>query len=111
MQSACLECHAAIASSLDAKQGLHGVLAATDCARCHTEHHGADVELSGARAFAQAGIPDRAAYDHAALGFTLEGAHVELACVRCHVALADPAFRCPRCNAWDAVKRSDPRAP
>lgn len=42
---------------------------------------------------------------------SLSRADRPFACAKCHVALADPAFRCPRCHAWDAVKRSDPRAP
>ncbi len=87
MGNACLDCHKQIRESLDKHRGLHGNLAgvdATNCAPCHAEHHGAEVELSGARAFAQAGVPERDRYDHAALGFLLEGKHAQLGCVDCH---------------------------
>lgn len=85
LREACLKCHGPIAAALESKRGLHGVQAALDCAHCHLEHHGAELELSGERAFAQAGIPDRSRYDHASLGFLLAGAHVGLACARCHL--------------------------
>ena len=85
MRSACLECHAMIAQSLEEKHGLHGTLDAADCARCHLEHHGAELEIAGARAFALAGIEDAKRYDHANLGFALAGAHAKLECAKCHV--------------------------
>ena len=91
MPSACLDCHTEIAKSLEQKRGLHGKLSASNCARCHAEHHGADLEIAGTRAFALAGIPDRERYDHADLGFALAGRHSELSCSGCH-ANADVAL-------------------
>ena len=90
MRSACLDCHEPIAQSIERKRGLHGTQDTAECERCHVEHHGKDLEIAGARAFALAGISDREHYDHAALGFALAGKHLELGCSKCH-ANADVA--------------------
>lgn len=83
----CGQCHAAIAAQRDSGIGLHGALAPAvlaRCASCHGEHHGDAVPLVAPHAFARAGVADVAAYDHAHVAFTLTGAHVGLACERCH---------------------------
>lgn len=90
MRSACLDCHATIADSIEHQRGLHGTQDTAQCERCHVEHHGDDLEIAGARAFALAGIPERERYDHADLGFALAGKHLELGCAKCH-ANADVA--------------------
>ncbi len=87
MADSCTDCHAAIETAIESGRGLHGTLEAVDprqCATCHVEHHGAQLELAGEHAFGLAGIAERERYDHAALGFQLEGRHAELTCVRCH---------------------------
>jgi hypothetical protein len=87
MRSACAECHAPIEAQLETGNGLHGRLAgrADQCGLCHTEHHGAGAPLVHAQSFALAGVPDVKRFDHALIGFVLDGAHLELACTECHV--------------------------
>ena len=75
-----------VAADIERKTGLHGTLAgdATRCGHCHSEHHGAEFDIAGARAFALAGVPDAERFDHAGLAFTLSGKHLALGCERCH---------------------------
>lgn len=87
MPRACGECHPLIAEDLAKGTGVHGTLPeelANDCGHCHTEHHGLDFPLVTTASFANAGIADRDAFDHAVLDFTLEGRHTELTCTDCH---------------------------
>lgn len=91
MAAACLDCHDPIERDLAEGRGLHGTLTAyavgTDprrCDLCHVEHHGDEVALVDARAFALAGVADPRAFDHRRVGSNLTGAHDELACTRCH---------------------------
>ncbi|MBL8861655.1 MAG: hypothetical protein JNK02_06545 [Planctomycetes bacterium] len=86
LRTACAACHAEVEVDVQRGRGFHGQLAdGGTCGRCHAEHHGAGFELASAGAFALAGVPDRAAYDHAGLDFRLGGDHAAgLACSRCH---------------------------
>lgn len=86
MRSACATCHAAIEAQIAQERGFHGAFLddASDCGRCHVEHHGRDVQIAGAQAFALAGIPDRDRFQHEKLAFELEGAHLSVACSECH---------------------------
>ncbi len=86
MADACAACHADVARAISSGVGVHGKLNADSsrCGTCHSEHHGTDHPLTSPHAFAQAGIPDVAAFRHEGLGFDLAGDHVELACERCH---------------------------
>ncbi|HEX6882994.1 MAG TPA: cytochrome c3 family protein [Planctomycetota bacterium] len=87
MATACLECHAPVAADIEAGAGFHGTLEDRDpraCAECHGEHAGAEFALVGTHSFAAAGFATRAAYDHGALDFLLQGRHSELACDECH---------------------------
>ena len=86
LRGACAACHAAIEAQVANATGFHGGLRDPGrCGACHSEHHGAEFELAGAGAFALAGVPDRAAYAHEALGFELGGDHTSgLACRACH---------------------------
>jgi hypothetical protein len=76
----CLECHAEIATRLDARKGLHATYhlppaSSQECARCHSEHNGEDFPLIKW---------DINAFDHKQTGYVLEGKHAGLACSRCH---------------------------
>lgn len=89
LTAACNACHEPIAAQLADGTGFHGALEnAAACGTCHTEHHGAEVQLVDARAFKLAGFDPRETYEHANLAFTLNGKHDELECSSCH-ALAD----------------------
>ncbi len=91
MAASCNACHEAIGDQLVRGDGFHGALGdASRCGTCHAEHLGDDLPLVGARAFERAGYAPRETYDHAGLGFGLEGVHADLACVECH-ANADAA--------------------
>jgi hypothetical protein len=87
LEQACRACHTDIDRQLASRLGLHGSLEVSlqgACGTCHLEHHGAEVELVGALAFARAGIPERAAFDHGHVVFELSGVHDTLACEDCH---------------------------
>lgn len=93
MASACGECHAEIEAQLDEDQGFHGTRAGVDvgrCGACHVEHHGDARALVDDRAFALAGVADRAAFVHDFAEFRLTGVHARLLCDECHPA-ADAA--------------------
>jgi hypothetical protein len=87
MSSACLECHEIITKQIEAGRGLHGILGeaqAKDCARCHSEHHGAEFAMVNEQSFRQAGFASRAGFDHQKIGFDMWGRHLELDCAKCH---------------------------
>jgi hypothetical protein len=86
LKESCLDCHAPIAGQLEESRGLHGTLGARaeQCGLCHGEHHGAAAPIVHAQSFALAGVRDRAQFDHALVGFVLDGAHVGLECAQCH---------------------------
>ena len=86
MTEACLDCHAAIASDIEKAHGLHGALGtkAERCAACHSEHHGAGFQIVNVQSFVQAGFPAALEFDHAFVGFVMEGKHLEQKCVDCH---------------------------
>lgn len=87
MSSACLECHKIIQVHIDGRIGLHGILgevAASGCATCHAEHHGQAFQSVNDISFARAGISDRMAFDHSAVGFEMGGKHLEAECSACH---------------------------
>ena len=86
MREACLACHEPIATEIEQKSGLHGTLGARaeQCGLCHAEHHGAGAPLVHGQSFALAGVADASKFDHRLVGFAMEGAHVALACEKCH---------------------------
>ena len=78
----CLECHTEIASRLNAKRGLHATYnippgSSQECARCHSEHNGADFPLIKW---------DTKTFNHKETGYVLEGKHAGLECNKCHNA-------------------------
>jgi hypothetical protein len=94
----CLSCHKPVAQRIAKKTGVHR--AVTECASCHAEHRGADVDLRRV---------DEQTFDHAAeTGFALDGRHAELArkCSACHTTRSFLEVRttCSPCHA-DTHKR------
>jgi hypothetical protein len=79
----CLSCHTEIRRRLSEGRGLHPSLigkgrAEDQCARCHSEHNGADF------------VPTRwdvslDDFDHRKTGYPLEGGHAHLKCAVCHL--------------------------
>jgi hypothetical protein len=94
MRKACLECHEPIAGQLEHGSCLHGTLGARaeQCGLCHAEHHGATAPLVHGQSFALAGVRDPKAFDHALVGFVLDGAHTGLECAQCHEHADDPVL-------------------
>jgi len=87
MTQACLSCHEPISEQVDSASGLHGVLGrerAEACGSCHTDHHGANFQLVNERSFALADVPAVAQFDHAQIGFRMDGKHLEQECSKCH---------------------------
>ena len=76
----CLDCHTEIAKRLAARTGLHATYnipagSSQECARCHSEHNGEDFPLIKW---------DPKAFNHKETGYSLEGKHAGLACIKCH---------------------------
>jgi len=87
MTDACLQCHAPIRGQIEARAGLHGVLAldkVRQCASCHSEHHGPAFRMVNARTFAAAGVANAAVFDHQLVGWKMDGRHLEVECAKCH---------------------------
>lgn len=87
MTQACLECHAGVAEDIQTRHGLHGVLgdeSVARCARCHSDHHGPSFAMVNAQSFAAADVPDRDAFEHQRVGFSMWGEHLEIDCTECH---------------------------
>jgi len=92
MRAACSACHGPIEQQLAARTGFHGTLAdGADCARCHSEHHGAASAPYTRATFQLAGFTERDVYDHRGLDYGLHGAHAALACNACHAAADAPS--------------------
>ncbi|HEX6885034.1 MAG TPA: hypothetical protein VF530_16785 [Planctomycetota bacterium] len=94
LKEACLECHAPVAAQLAGGHGLHGTLGARaeQCGLCHAEHHGATAPIVHAQSFALAGAGTRDGFDHALVGFVLDGAHLGLDCKTCHAHADAPVL-------------------
>jgi len=87
MTESCLECHEPIAEQLENSHGLHGILEGAtgqNCAACHSEHHGEGFDLVNVRSFVMAGVPSPLKFDHARIGWNMDGRHLEIGCADCH---------------------------
>lgn len=87
LAEACLDCHAPIAQDIELGTGLHGApldQPVAQCGACHVEHHGDALPLTGELAFTRAGVAGPAGFDHALVGYLLEGVHTSQACDACH---------------------------
>ncbi|MDD8017471.1 MAG: cytochrome c3 family protein [Bacteroidota bacterium] len=71
----CLSCHKEIQTRISQKKGFHAPLKDKQCVECHKEHHG--------RNFVMVRF-DTKAFNHAQVGFSLEGKHATLKCEQCH---------------------------
>jgi hypothetical protein len=72
----CLTCHQALNSRVSAHLGFHASVSDA-CADCHKEHLGTDFNLVRL---------DTSSFDHARVGYTLEGSHAGVQCRDCHKA-------------------------
>jgi hypothetical protein len=87
MTDSCLECHAPVEAQIEEREGLHGAqprAIAERCATCHSEHHGANFAIVNDQSFALAGAKNRAEFDHALIGWEMNGKHSEQECSKCH---------------------------
>lgn len=76
----CRSCHRAIDEQIDRRAGLHGRERLVDCAGCHPDHAGRDFELI------EWSAGGRDSFDHARTGWSLDGSHATVACLKCHRA-------------------------
>jgi hypothetical protein len=76
----CLICHAALGQRIAGGRGLHARPDHRACERCHVEHQGRDFDL------VFWGKQGKGAFDHASVGFSLQGRHARVACESCHRA-------------------------
>jgi hypothetical protein len=96
--SLCLDCHKEVAADVRAKTGFHGrspSVVGVDCKLCHGDHLGRDADIVGL---------NRDAFHHEETDYALHGAHVHVACARCHPAGAkfrDAPSGCADCHARD----------
>jgi hypothetical protein len=87
----CLKCHAALARRIAAGKGFHAQPSQTRCERCHADHNGVDFALI------YWGQQGKAAFDHRATGYALQGKHAGLECAKCHtVERVPPDLRTPQ---------------
>ena len=87
----CLDCHADLKERIDAGKGWHAEVSGRPCIDCHTDHHGLDASLTELEAVQ--------AFDHAATGFALEGAHAKPSCDDCHTGpIGEMAQGCAQCH-------------
>ncbi len=92
MTDSCQACHAPIREQMQGRHGLHGRLepaVAQRCADCHSEHHGDGFAIVNDQSFRGAGAGSTKAFDHALVGFQMEGRHLEIGCADCHEHAAD----------------------
>src|SRR5260370_40343274 len=78
----CVECHVEIAQRLREHRGLHATLVKNpadgqECAKCHSEHNGADFYLIHWDGPINS-------FDHRKAGYLLEGKHAQIDCAKCH---------------------------
>ena len=77
----CLACHRDLEERIRKGNGFHRQKA-RDCVRCHSDHHGNEMQLVR---FSPEG------FDHQETGYPLEGLHLEVKeCERCHSAARAP---------------------
>ena len=84
INSGCLSCHEEIEAQLDDNTGYHGFLETSrgsECADCHTEHHGLDFHLVNQISW---GAQTEGTFEHPHVEYLLEGSHDELTCADCH---------------------------
>jgi hypothetical protein len=87
MTDSCLACHEVIRTHVVLDLGLHGRLPeaeVSDCGRCHADHHGEGFTVVNLQSFREAGIRAIEEFDHALVGWDMNGRHAELACTECH---------------------------
>ncbi len=94
MSNRCMSCHTEIAGARKARRGLHGGKATGACESCHPDHAGRDFALI------QWEGGSKESFDHAQVGWALEGAHAKTACADCH----KPAFQQPEAAARIRIK-------
>lgn len=98
----CRDCHDAIESDIERKQGFHGRIADidhTDCRQCHSDHKGRDADIV---------LLDKGTFQHTRTDFELEGAHRQAACESCHKAgkaRRDAPHDCHSCHKDDDVHK------
>lgn len=71
----CLDCHKEIGRRINFKKGYHATIGNKLCEECHREHHGRQFQIVRF---------DTVAFDHASVGFRLEGKHTHIGCKACH---------------------------
>jgi hypothetical protein len=96
----CVGCHKDIATDAATHTHFHGRSAevtGSQCRRCHAEHQGRDASIIFS-------TPEL--LDHGATDFALTGAHVGVACGRCHAPKA--SFRAARTECHACHAKDDP---
>ncbi len=96
LNSGCLHCHTEIQDQLKKHQGYHDYLAKaqkTECAKCHSEHNGADFALLNKVSWEG---KDVKSFNHPQVAYRLTGAHAKLACEKCHAAKGRAPYFLPK---------------
>ncbi len=73
----CLQCHEDLGALIDLNRGYHvsQEVQGKSCVKCHSEHHGRNFDLVRF---------DTNTFDHQLTGYSLEGAHQQVDCRKCH---------------------------
>ena len=96
LTAGCLSCHTEIQKQLSDHTGYHDYLAKakkTECARCHSDHNGADFALVNKVSWEG---KDFKLFNHPHVDYHLTGAHVKLACEQCHAEKYRPPYALPK---------------
>ena len=96
----CVVCHTDVGDDIAQRSGFHGRLSEPqrlDCAACHTDHEGRDMNIVAL---------NEKTFDHMLTNFALHGAHSDVACGDCHSAGSrhrDAPLECVDCHREDDV--------
>ena len=80
MDERCVACHTDIKWLVDRDRGFHATRKSDNCATCHPDHAGADLDMI---TWPQ-GSADK--FDHRTAGWPLEGKHAAIKCRDCHTS-------------------------
>jgi hypothetical protein len=95
----CQECHKEVRVDVQQRTGHHGRMKPQACRSCHTDHRGRDAKVAEF---------DRKTFDHKQTDFALREKHVEVECVKCHLAgkrWAEAPLDCNSCHKKDDVHK------
>jgi Cytochrome c7 and related cytochrome c len=105
MDARCAACHTDIAWLVERDRGFHATHKSDDCATCHPDHAGPELDMV---TWPQGGADK---FDHRTAGWPLEGKHASVKCRDCHTAkfIVSPAAKLSKrkdsAEGWVGLER------